>query len=174
MINLTDELLNKYIDNELDRETYHALKEQLKKSPDDLRKLNEFQKIHFELKNIKEDEIGLQFTSNVMEKIRKKAKFKQSDKYFIISISSFILLIIFILFGVVISQLINFTGTSSTFSVSDNISNYANKLTGIINSIFTTKGISIFGTIISLGLIISIYTFYENHKKTKDSLSKLH
>ena len=173
MIKITDELLNKYIDNELDRETYEIIKEQLKNSPEDLKKLHEFQKIHFELKSIKVDVLGDHFTAKVMKEIRKKAKAKQADKNFIISISSFIMLIIFVLLELLFRSLLIYQDTGSAVSIGENISRFAGRLSGFINNIFNSKGISILGSVISLGLIISIYTFYEYHKKAKDSLSKL-
>ncbi len=173
MIRLTDEILNKFIDNELDRETYQAVKDQLKNSPEDLRKLNELQKIHVGLKNIKADEVNEQFTSNIMEKILKKARVKKADRNFVFSIASFIGLIIFVLIGVAISQIISAPLSSSTISISDKIADYASQVISVVNNIFTSKSISIFGMVISLGLIISIFTLYENHKRTKDSLSKL-
>ncbi len=173
MIKLTDDILNKFIDNDLDWETNQAVKEQLKNSPEDLRKLNELQKVHFGLQNIQTDEISEQFTSNIMEKILKKAKVKKTDKYFVISISSFIGLIIAVIIGVVLSQIISSPPNPSTISFGDKITGFVSEIISVVNNIFTTKSISIFGMVISLGLIISIFTLYENHKRAKDSLSKL-
>ncbi len=173
MIKLTDDILNKFIDNDLERETYLVVKEQLKNSPEYLRRLNELQKVHVSLKSIKENEVSEQFTSSIMVKILRKAKVKKTDKLFVISISSFISLIIFILLGVAASLIINSPESSTTMSISSNITSFVADVISIVNNIFTAKIISIFGMVISLGLIISIFTLYENHKRAKESLSKL-
>ena len=173
MINITDDILNKFIDNDLDRETYQAVKEQLNKSPEDLNRLNELQKIHVGLRSLNADEVNEQFTTNIMQRILKKSKVKNSDKNFILSIASFIGLIILVLIGVAFSQIINSVSSSSTVSYGDKITSFVSEIISVVNNVFTSKSISIFGMVVSLGLIISIFTLYENHKRTKDSLSKL-
>lgn len=173
MIKLTNDILNKFIDNELDWETYQAVNEQLKSSPEDLRKLNELQKIHGGLKSLNVEEVSEQFTSNIMERILKEAKVKKADRNFILSIVSFIGLIILVLIGVAFSQIISSSPNPSTVSFGDKITSFVSEIVSVVENIFTTKSVSIFGMVISLGLIISIFSLYESHKRTKDSLSKL-
>lgn len=173
MIKLTDDIINKFIDNDLDWETYQTVKEQLKISPEDLRKFNELQKIHIGLKNSQLIELDEQFTSNIMEKILKKAKVKRADRNFVLSIASFIGLIILVLIGIAFAQILNTSPNSSTVSFGDKITTFVSEVISVVNNIFTTKSVSIFGMVISLGLIISIFSLYESHKRTKDSLSKL-
>ncbi len=174
MIKLTDEILNKFIDGDLNEKIYLDVQKQLNNSPEDFRKFKELKKIHLELMRIKEDEISVGFTEKVMEKVRRKAKAKQLDKYFIFSISTFIMLIIFVLVGIMLSQIINISGASTAVSVGDHIANYASRFSSILYNIFDAKSISIFGMVISLGLVISVFAIYDSHKKAKDSLSKLH
>ena len=174
MNRLSDEILNKYIDGELDYETLNEVKAILKESEADRENLKVLMKVHNELKSIKEFKVSDNFTSVVMSKIVSKFKPKKSDKYFIISISSFFILLSLAIIGIVIALLVNSTQqTSSTEQFLGYLVSSLESFSVFIRKIFNGSGISIFGSIISLGLLISAYFFFESHKHINEIQNKL-
>ena len=174
MNKLSDEILNKYIDGELDYETLNEVKAILKESEADRENLRVLMKVHNELKGIKEFKVSDSFTSAVMSKIVSKFKPKKSDKYFIISVSSFFILLSLAIIGVVIALLVNSTEqTSSTEQFLGYLVSSLESFSVFIRKIFNGSGISIFGSIISLGLLISAYFFFESHKHINEIQNKL-
>ena len=174
MNRLSDEILNKYIDGELDYETLNEVKAILKESVADRENLRVLMKVHNELQGIKEFEVSEKFTSGVMSKIGSKFKPKKADKYFIISISSFFILLSLAVIGVVIALLVNSPEqASSTEQFLGYLVSSLESFSIFIRKIFNGSGISIFGSIISLGLLISAYFFFESHKHINEIQNKL-
>ena len=174
MNKLSDEILNEYIEGDLNPSEMTEVKNTLKESPEDRKRLNALLKIHNELKRIKQYEVGSEFTSLVMSKIGLKFKPKKSDKYFIVSISSFFILVSLIIFGFVISNLISSSShSSSTDTIANNLVSYFKDIAVYVGKVFTGSGISIFGSIISLGILITAYFFFESHKNIKEIQNKL-
>ncbi len=88
-----------------------------------------------------------------MRKITAKFKPRKADKYFIVSISSFFILLSLAIIGIVISIMINSPGQSSS---SEQMLGYLvsalESFSIFIKKIFSGSGISIFGSIISFGI----------------------
>ena len=174
MNRLSDEILNKYIDGELDYETLNEVKAVLKESAADRDNLRLLMKVHNELKVIKEFKVSDNFTSGVMFKIASKFKPKKADRYFIISIASFFILLSLAIIGVVITLLVNSPEqTSSTEQFLGYLVSSLESFSIFVRKIFNGSGISIFGSIISLGLLISAYFFFESHKHINEIQNKL-
>lgn len=173
MKRLSDELLNKYIDGELDFKTLSEVETVLKESEADRENLRTLLKIHNGLKEIREFKVSNNFTSGVMSKIAIKFKPKRSDKYFIISISSFFILLSIAVIGIVISLMVNSPEqTSSTQQFMGYLVSSLDSFSVFIRKIFNGSGISIFGSIISLGLLVTAYFFFENHRNIKEIQNK--
>jgi len=174
MNRLTDEILNKYIDGELDTETLNQVKGILNESEPDMERLKVLQRVHDELKSIKEFEVSANFTFNVMSKISAKFKPKKADKYFIISVSSFFVLLSLAIIGVVIALIIQSPEQASS---SDKVFGFfvssLENFSSLFGKIFSGSGISIFGSIISLGILITAYFFFDSHKRMKEIQNKL-
>lgn len=175
MIQLTDEIINKYIDGELDYDALREVREILNNSGPDRKRFITLQAAHQELSRIKLYEVSPDFTSTIMSKLLKNAKAKREEKYFIFSVSSIFvgisLLIIVYLIVVLIGQ------SSGTSISNQNINLYIDYFTKNLSSlkeIFTNKNISILGSVFSLGMIVIAYFFYESLRRTKRGLSKLH
>ena len=173
MNRLNDEILNKYIDGELDFKTLNEVKAILKESEPDRENLKVLLRVHNELKEIKEFEVSRNFTSGLMQKITAKFKPKKADKYFIVSVSSFFILLSLAIIGVFIALIINSPGQSSS---SEQFFGYLvsslESFSIFIRKIFSGTGISIFGSIISLGLLITAYFFFESHRHIKEIQNK--
>lgn len=173
MKRLSDEILNKYIDGELDYKTLNEVETILKESEVDRENLRVLLKVHNELKEIKEFEVNENFTSNLMQRISAKFKPKKADKYFILSISSFFILLSLAIIGVVIALLVNSPEqTSSTQQFMGYLVSSLESFSIFIRKFFNGSGISIFGSIISLGILITAYFFFESHKHIKEIQNK--
>ena len=175
MIELTDEILNKYIDGELDSGVMMQVQEQLKNSEIDKKRLAILQAIHKELKKIETIEVKNDFTSLVMDKLIRKVKAKKKDRLFIFSISSIFLVSSL---AIIVYSLVLIAGSSTGGNAdSQNINNYINYFVHILTSVknlLTSQNISIIGSIFSFGLLITGYFFFENLRQSKRRLSKLH
>ncbi len=175
MIQLSDEILNKYIDGELNETVLREIHEQLKNSESDRRRLAALQTVHSELANLKVYQVSEDFTSSIMFKVRKNLKVVRKDRNFIFTIVSIFAVICLIIFGYLIDLTASQNNGLST--VTQNINNYINNFIGsfsIVNDFFSTKSLSIIGSIFSFGIIISGYLFFESIKQSKRNLSKLH
>ncbi len=69
MIQITDEILNKYLDSELNREQTEQVKSAIRNSEELQRKFNALKLVHDNLSIIKEDEVSPGFTEKLMKKI---------------------------------------------------------------------------------------------------------
>ncbi|MCL5029823.1 MAG: hypothetical protein M1480_12495 [Bacteroidetes bacterium] len=175
MIQLSDEVLNKYIDGELEGSVLREIQKQLKNSELDRRRLAILQTVHRELANLKLYQVSDDFTSSIMLKVRKNLKVVRKDRYFILSVFSIFVIISLI----IISYLIDWTATqdSGINSVAQNINNYVDYIVNTISPIkdfLTAKNMSIIGFIFSFGIIVGGYLFLESIKQSKRNLSKLH
>ena len=174
MNRLSDEILNKYIDGELDFETLNEVKKILKESGPDRKNLKALLKVHDELKRIKVFEVSENFTLNVMRKIAVKFKPKKADKYFILSISSFFIMLSLAIIGVAIALIVNTPSeTSSSEQILGFLASSLDSFSLFIRKIFSGSGISIFGSIISFGILITAYFFFEGQKHIKEMQNKL-
>jgi hypothetical protein len=119
MNKITDELLNKFIDNELTADEVRTIT-QLLQSDNDLRKRLEALKIvHKQLQSVKQEEVSANFTRRVMQRISGKYKVPKGQKLFITIIISFFSVLCVSIFGFI---LINIAG-----EVSDTVSSGAEK-----------------------------------------------
>jgi anti-sigma factor RsiW len=173
MIEITDEILNMYIDNELNTSELNEVNEALKNSEDLRKRLYAFQLVHKELKKFPASETSSDFTSLLMKKIIRRSD-RKGQKYFIFSISSFFVLMCLVIIGYLTSYII------SSGSITPETSNGVNSFVSIIENIvkgiratFSKSNISIIGLIFSFGIFISAYFFFESHKQAKAKLDKL-
>jgi len=174
MIQITDEILNKYLDSELNREEAEQVKSALRNSEELQRKFNALKLVQDKLSILKEDEVSAGFTEKLMKKIviRKSAVPKQ-QKYFIASVATFIIVLSLVIFGFSISVMISATPSSlgDTKSVFDSIPNLSDGLVKILKHLFSGAGLSIIGSIFSIVVLISGHFFFEMQKRSKANLS---
>ena len=170
---LSDDILNKYIDGELDLSSLQHVNEVLSRSIEDKTRMSALLAVHNELKKIKEEEVDPGFTELLMKRLQYRKKAFKEQRNFIFMISSIFVIAIFVVVGLVVYSA--FTQPSDS-QVSTNYSNYLisffKTVTSAITQIFTSRGISIFGSILSLGILISGYFFFENLKASKQNFSK--
>ena len=77
MIELNDDLLNRYIDGELNIELMNQITLKLESSPEDMKKYKLLLSVHNGLRKITAEEISPGFTANLMLKIQRNFKSKR-------------------------------------------------------------------------------------------------
>jgi len=172
MIQITDEILNKYLDGELNREEVEQVKSALHNSEDFQKKFNVLKIVHDNLSIVKEDELSPGFTDKLMKQILKRSTVPKQQKYFIASVVTFITLLCLVIFGLSISAMISATSSSigDSNSVFDSVSGLSGGLVKALQHLFSGAGLSIIGSIFSLIVLISGYFFFEMQKRSKANL----
>ena len=172
---LSDEILNKYIDGELDYTSLKHVNEVLSSSIEDKKRLQAFLAVHNELKKIKEESVPDSFTDLVMKRLQSRTKAFKEQRHFVFAISSIFVLILSVIIGLVIYYGVNqSSGAQTSQTYTQNIIPFFRSIASGITQIFSPRGISVFGSIISLGILISGYFFFENLKATKQKIRKSH
>jgi anti-sigma factor RsiW len=172
MIDVTDEILNRYIEGELDAETVQEIKNQISKSEEVRTRFNALMKVHEELKKIEIKETKRNFTSMVMAKIIKPAKVRKSDKAFILSISGIFVIICLVIVGIAVYySAVSLSKSGQEQTLLQNILSHSEYISNFIKDIFNRQSISVIGSIMSFLIIISGYFYFENKKKYNTSHS---
>ncbi|HEY4754870.1 MAG TPA: hypothetical protein VIH28_02330 [Ignavibacteriaceae bacterium] len=175
MNKLSDEILNKYIDGELDHTSLKYVNEVLSSSIEDKKRLQALLAVHSELKKIKENQVAESFTNLVMKKLKVRNKAFKEQRHFIYAISSIFVTVLLVIIGLIIYYGVNQSGgTQTSQTYTQVIISFFRLIASGIAQIFTPRGISVFGSIISLGILISGYFFFENLKASKQKVRKSH
>ena len=169
---LTDEILNEYLDGNLDEQKANEIVKLLASSENERKRFNALKVIHQELSQLKEDKTSEDFTQSVITKLGKKFELPHHQKYFVFAIAS---IFIFICVGIVIYIATAIISSSvpqtESFQVTETVHQLSNGLIHELKQIFNSKNLSLIGLIFSLGIMISGYFFFENQKRNKANLS---
>ncbi|OGU72412.1 MAG: hypothetical protein A2V93_12055 [Ignavibacteria bacterium RBG_16_34_14] len=166
MIELNDDLLNKYIDGELDREMMEQIKEKLESSHQDMMKYRMLLSVHNELKKMPAEEVSSSFTSNLMLKVQRSLKSKREQNFFIVSVLSLFFLICVGIIGYLIANYI-FTAQPNSSDVVTQFTEHSEDFITLLKNFFSKGNISIIGSVFSFILLISGYFFYDSLKHSK-------
>ncbi len=167
---LTDEILNKYIDGELDRNEINELQQLIKIDNEALAILKAHKYVDQILKKLETESAPVRFTENVMNKIFETFTVKNKKFPFFRVILS--------LFGFMLAGILVYV-TSVSMSISSD-----DKLDSILiqTSDILLKGISFLSNVFSnsiflmvvssfsLILLLSAYFVFESHKTFKDKI----
>jgi hypothetical protein len=172
MIQITDEILNKYLDGELSVEEVKQVKSALLNSDELQRKYSALKLVHNGLSSIKEDVVSSGFTEKLMKQLVTRSTVPKQQKYFIASVVTFISILCLVIFGFSISAIISATSSSidEPKSVFDSVSNLSGGMVEALQQLFSGAGLSIIGSIFSIIVLISGYFFFEMQKRTKADL----
>jgi ABC-type bacteriocin/lantibiotic exporter with double-glycine peptidase domain len=170
---LSDELLNKYIDGELDSNTAEEVRLQLLKSGEAQKRYNALVKVHSSLKNLPAEEVREDFTQMLIQKLQKSFRTRKSDRIFIISVSSIFTILSFGIISLAAYLIISAGSESESTGILAQFFSLFNSLGGILAGLTSAKIMSIIGFIFSFGIIISAYFFFENQKNSRRRLKKL-
>jgi hypothetical protein len=166
MIDLNDDILNKYIDGELDNNLTRQVRIQLESSIEDMKKYKALLSIHNELRRLPVEEVSPNFTSNLMLKVQRSLKSKKEQNFFLVSVLSLFSLICLGIVGFLIANYI-FTAEPSSPDILTQFTEHTNSFVVLLRNLFSKGNISIIGSVFSFVLIISGYFFYENIKHSK-------
>jgi hypothetical protein len=168
---LSDEILNKYIDGELDEELTKQVETRIKSSEAEKKNYNAFKLLHKNLSEFQADNLSTDFTSLVMSKLGKKVSVPKGQKTFVFSILSFIILICLGIIGYVVYLILNsYTPPTETIQVTETARNVSTGLISELTKMFSGKNLSIIGSVFSLGILISGYFFFERQKQARANL----
>jgi hypothetical protein len=173
MNELTDEILNKYIDGELSPGELNEVKIILENSEEAKKRLFALQLVHNELKIYPGRKTSPDFTAILMKKIMRKPEPK-GQRYFIFSVSSFFILMSLTIIGYLTSYILSAGNDSSEGNNSvKNLIYLSEQLVHVIKTFFTAGNVSVIGFIFSFAIIISAWFFFDSHKQAKAKLTKL-
>ena len=171
MILLSDEILNKYLDGELDKNQAAEIEEIIINSESDRKRFSALKQIHKELSLMQEDKVSVNFTNNVMTKLSKSFVIPAAQKYVIYSITSFLILLCI---GIVVVNSISIIPSTSpqteSLQITETVNRFGNGLISELKKLFSGKNLSIIGSVFSLGILISGYFFFEHQKRSKINL----
>ena len=167
-MNINDELLNKYLDDELNREEKDLVKTAIENSPELKDKYAVLVDANSLFKNMEPDSPSLDFTKLVMHKISSKTSTARQQKYFLFSILALFSVIALGITGYVLFQILSAAQPTETNEV---VTTYSKSIGDYFSSIFGKKNLSLFGSILSFIMIISGYFLFEYQKKSKKNFS---
>ena len=168
---LSDEILNQYLDGELDKDQSAEIEEILNKSEYDRKRFNALKLIHKELSSMQEDNVSVDFTNKVMERINKKFALPKQQNYFIVSITSILVLFCLVIVTYVVTAVISSSAPQTeSLQITETVNRFGSGLISGLMKLFSGKNLSIIGSVFSLGILISGYFFFENQKRSKINL----
>lgn len=168
MKNINDELLNKYLDDELDSEEKSFVKTAISDSIEVKKRYEELLKTHNLLQSMEEDSPSINFTKLIMKRLSNRTSTVQQQKYFLFSILSLFGLIILGITGFVLYQIISSIQPVESKEV---VTTYSKGIGDYISNLFGQKNIHIFGSILSLIMFVSGYFLFEYQKNSKKNFS---
>ncbi len=166
---VTNEILNRLIDNELNDREIEDLHNLIKYDEIALSKVKAHQMVDSILKKIDVELAPEDTTSVIMGRISNSLLIKErKNGFFKFIISSFVFLIIFI-----IGYLVSIAGETQAVKSPSKYSEYTNKIVDFFSSInltFNNELMLIIGGVLSVMLLISGYFMLEEHRSFKQKL----
>ena len=104
---LSDEILNKYLDGELDEQKIKEVEEVLRKSESDRKSYSAIKLIHKSLSSIKEFKPSGNLTFKVMNGIGNKFVLPRHQNYFVVSVTSVLIFICVSILAYIVTAIIS-------------------------------------------------------------------
>jgi anti-sigma factor RsiW len=168
MNNLNDEILNKYLDKELNPDEMNQIKIAIESSPELRKKYDALLSANILLKSFEADSPSSYFTKNVMRKIENKIASSAQQKRFIFTVLSLLGLIVLGLTGYVFYE--TFSSIQASES-SEFVSNYSDTIVNYLSALVEKKNLTIFGSVLSFIMLVSGYFLYDYQKHSKKHFS---
>lgn len=162
---IDDDILNRYLDNELNDSDTRELEKLLSGSPELRRKMNLLKMVDSSLKNLPDESPSPDFTSSVMNKIRTIKPSGRSQNIFFAFVSG-IFIILCLGLTAYFGAAVIVSAEESTMEIPE-IAGYLNDFINSLMSILSRIDLSVLGGLISLILIITGYFFFENVRNLK-------
>jgi hypothetical protein len=171
MKNISDETLNRFIDEELTPEEMNSINEYLKTDHRLRKRLYSLKLIHSELKLIIEDEVLPDFTKRLMQRISKKYRVPKEQKVFISFMLSFFGFLCLSILGYIFFIIYGEISQAVSSDTNQTINHLSHSLVRFITDALSGINISVVGSILSILILVSGYYFFEMTKQSKTKLS---
>jgi len=160
---LSDEILNEYLDGELDEQKRKEVEGVLRKSESDRKSFNALKLIHGNLSSITEFKPAGDFTFKVMNGIGNKFVLPRPQNYFVLSVASVLIFICVAVIAYIVAAIISSAPPQSeTIQITETVNKLSDGLINELKKLFSGKNLSIIGSIFSLGIMISGYFFFDD------------
>lgn len=175
MKKISDEILNKYLDNELTNAEINELKDYLSDHPEEAEKFNAHQLVDNVLREMEHDSAPENFTYNFMQKISGVINSKPQKNYFIRFVFAFLGLGFI---GIFTFGLTNLSTSESSTSdrIFDRIGEGINNLIPNIDSFNFSINSDLLMLIVSTLILVTLvatYGFINSHKAFKSKIENL-
>jgi len=167
MSNISDEMLNKYIDNELSAEEVRIINDAIKNIPELKSRYLALVNADKILHKMNLESVTPDFSKSVLQKIQRRKVLAKQQKYFLFIVLSFLGIIVLGTVVYIFYQIIS----SSAPESSRVVTTYSKCLGNYISDLFGKKNITIFGSVLSFVMLVSAYFFYEYQKKSKNNFT---
>lgn len=174
MKKITDEILNDYIDNQLDNASIQELKKQLDENEIALNKLKALRVVDNSLKNIEVIPAPEGFTNRLMNLIAKSTK-KVASKvsYFFVSVIGLFTVMILSVLGFAYYTSAKSTQVSEYDTSLTKVSEYVSQFVLLLKNFFSNQNITTIGMALTVLLLVSGYYLMESHKEFKEKIKNL-
>ncbi len=172
MKRLNNDVLNKYVDNELDEFEINELKEIINSNPEAQKQLNAHEMVDIILRKLEAKKAPAGINQFVMDKILNIPQSKSKVNYFFVSVIVVFTTLIFSSLGYLLSQ-VNFGESSSSTSlgVKEKIANFVSDYIPQVPALLDTSTLLFIGGSLTVVLLISGYFIIENHRSFKSKLN---
>jgi len=162
---IDDDILNRYLDNDLNDDETREVEKLLAGSPELRRKMNLLRLVDSSLKNLPDESPSSDLTSSVMNKILAQRSSGRSQNIFYAFVSGFFIILCLGLTAYFGAAIVVSAGESTTEM--PEIAGYLNDFINSFMNILGRINLSVLGGLISLILIITGYFFFENVRNLK-------
>ncbi|MCX6175632.1 MAG: hypothetical protein NTZ27_12840 [Ignavibacteriales bacterium] len=172
MNKLTDEILNKYIDGELESFELAEVKNEIEKNDEVLARLKALRLVDNSLKQMEIEYAPVNFSEKVMKAIFNASKaVKPKISYFFVTI---ITLFSVAVLGVIVAAFKSIddgNGPSTMSPYMDKAKEVIGKNLTAFHTFFSNQNVLLVVSILTLILLITVYLTFESHKNFKNKLN---
>jgi hypothetical protein len=174
MDEINDELLNKFLDKELDPADILRVEKEISNSEDLRKRYQALKTVHHGLMKMEAEETSHEFLNKVMTKLNRRGYYFKQQNYFLAAIylvfmGGAIALVGYIMYGMFSVN----TETAYASDIIDSTLVQFSNFTSSIKNYFNDTNISLIGSILAFTLIISGYLLFESFKNSKTNLNKI-
>lgn len=167
-----DELLNKYLDNELDPAELAEFSQLIENDDEAVKSLKAMKAIEQSVRKIEFEPAPGNVTYDVMKKIASVNKVKRSNWFFWLVVSVFLIGIAAVTFYSIQSYKPSAEGMGAEKTITA-VKDFFGEKTQSINSVLKSPDIKLIGTVLTLLFLITGYFVFESHRNLRNKLKRL-
>jgi len=172
MNKLTDEILNKYIDSELEPFELTEVKNEIEKNDEVLARLKALRLVDSSLKQMEVELAPANFSEKVMTAISNASKaVKPKISYFFVTIISLFSIAVLGVIVAAFKSIDDGNGQSTIAPYMDKAKELIGKNLTAFQTFFSNQNVLLVVSILTLILLITVYLTFEAHKNFKNKLN---